>query len=902
MALRILGDSSGASYLGIARQKLAALEKTRLRSGQRELHKTFYIGETRILLRSADYGTLIEIDTLLHGKFFIVFVTGASLFGLDWRRLSPLADGTYKAYEKRLLETDSLVVHRYAPDKHISLPREIGTVENKYKKIEELEIGIEHSVGLYHERVLIYKNGFGIFITDGENTSQYVYGASALNISRESGEVAVSGREESSWNGCDSLLTTLVPIYGEPEPVRKWVPKVFAGLPASGYGIGEFVYGTEEEYGEYVEVVYAGGFTDLTQTENPLNHGVAEILWKLGKETDDPIRKMYCYTGLRNDNAPRDSFSDRTGFTGNFSQKYYNDLSGRLLGPTCIYDISQLGDEPTLIKHYGYFMGNDTIVSIVVSESSGKGYLYINGSHAETFEGYRWHSTSIDGNVLALCSVSALIVADFGVGKPFDGSTREGLEPVIRKLKSETAALSLDGVVVPYYQEEDVAAPVNVHGRATKTIPGRDVTFDAAMGGIEHLYPIGIAAGASGWKLTIEQIGDTFVAKGRRWEDECFDSASYTLLTRNADSSKYSVTVDGQPFEADSFDALAQKLPYFLALFTDVDPHEIVLAEWSSSGVPRSITASSGVGVFASTIQRAGILILGPLIEGYGCGENAYEITPNGKAPFRWSLSDGTLHGCSGEEIESESNDSIVDVRAEATCKGYVTLQVEDSCGYTYSRDIPAEPSPLGISGPTVAAVGEFYSAGGGIGPYSLSFSAGSIDEESGELLSISACSAPGERRTGFVRVTDSCGEQAEKEVVLPGGVWVLVEDNVRLETYSAASPSCWCIETLVNGASMEKITWAPYCSTITCAMYGFEAGDSDCDSDTVYVGGLPDECGNAPLSGYSGSGDWECFVAPGYSGDCGLVRYYPTPAYSVILGYRGYGRYSKDVFEWQCP
>lgn len=82
---------------------------------------------------------------------------------------------------------------------------------------------------------------------------------------------------------------------------------------------------------------------------------------------------------------------------------------------------------------------------------------------------------------------------------------------------------------------------------------------------------------------------------------------------------------------------------------------------------------------------------------------------------------------------------------------------------------------PLSITGDGDCNVGDFYSGGGGIGPYSYSFSAGSINSVTGEILSISGCGAPGTDRFASVSVSDSCGSAASLEVRLPGGTWVLV-------------------------------------------------------------------------------------------------------------------------------
>ena len=56
------------------------------------------------------------------------------------------------------------------------------------------------------------------------------------------------------------------------------------------------------------------------------------------------------------------------------------------------------------------------------------------------------------------------------------------------------------------------------------------------------------------------------------------------------------------------------------------------------------------------------------------------------------------------------------------------------------SSDVPT------VSGDGDCNVGDIYSASGGIGPYTWSFSGGSIDQF-GEITAIDACSSPGDPR-----------------------------------------------------------------------------------------------------------------------------------------------------------
>ncbi|HBR16547.1 MAG: hypothetical protein A3G39_06875 [Deltaproteobacteria bacterium RIFCSPLOWO2_12_FULL_43_16] len=78
------------------------------------------------------------------------------------------------------------------------------------------------------------------------------------------------------------------------------------------------------------------------------------------------------------------------------------------------------------------------------------------------------------------------------------------------------------------------------------------------------------------------------------------------------------------------------------------------------------------------------------------------------------------------------------------------------------------EPATVTLSGPDAPTNGSQYTASGGTEPYAWSISKGSITQSG--VVTVS-----GQCGTATITVKDSCGNQATKDVRLPGGAWVLV-------------------------------------------------------------------------------------------------------------------------------
>lgn len=140
------------------------------------------------------------------------------------------------------------------------------------------------------------------------------------------------------------------------------------------------------------------------------------------------------------------------------------------------------------------------------------------------------------------------------------------------------------------------------------------------------------------------------------------------------------------------------------------------------------------------------------------------------------------------------------------------------------------DPPELFIAGSDEPAVGNFYSAAGGVPPYTWTFAGGTISDE-GEILSLTSCGGPDNGgAVGHVTVTDDCGQSASIEVRLPGGHWSTISTvNVATGTHAG-----YCDE--VSGGSRTAYSVA---SNLPNPSYY-----SSCAEASAYNSG----CGHGPI------------------------------------------------------
>lgn len=157
-------------------------------------------------------------------------------------------------------------------------------------------------------------------------------------------------------------------------------------------------------------------------------------------------------------------------------------------------------------------------------------------------------------------------------------------------------------------------------------------------------------------------------------------------------------------------------------------------------------------------------------------------------------------------------------------CDGTSNLVATTACNQRAEVDLEDQLVELELSGTDTPVVGTDYDASGGIPPYVFSFDGGTINPETGEILTIDACGAAGTPRWATVTVTDDCGTTAELEVRLSGGVWnqVLFErqgSDCLGSTSQTNSPALYFGKNrsrvlygfvIISGSNCNSCSWVP--------------------------------------------------------------------------------------------
>lgn len=277
------------------------------------------------------------------------------------------------------------------------------------------------------------------------------------------------------------------------------------------------------------------------------------------------------------------------------------------------------------------------------------------------------------------------------------------------------------------------------------------------------------------------------------------------------------------------------------------------------------------------------ILAPGETVEyNYGCDDDP-----------RWSISCGEIDRRTG----------LIKNLDECKCNATVTVTVDTSCG---DPDESTENNPgfstLTLSGSDAPVVGDIYSVSGGVSPIIFSFDGGTIDSETGEILSITSCGgSSGNGAGGSVTASDACGQTASIDVRLPGGNWVTtnVEDfpefNNSNQAYSVTTESTNIQYIEYYNMSTYHITKekgpaANYNAT-SCSNAGlsqeFNENGFCCIPDVADV--------MVSMESYPDSNSYGTVLSPSFSGDDGCYAY-DIPAQE--LNFRTFKRITR---EWQC-
>jgi hypothetical protein len=170
------------------------------------------------------------------------------------------------------------------------------------------------------------------------------------------------------------------------------------------------------------------------------------------------------------------------------------------------------------------------------------------------------------------------------------------------------------------------------------------------------------------------------------------------------------------------------------------------------------------------------------------------------------------------EENSTTSSDIVICDEADTTEPSDIKI-CEDDLRLIASVNPCEVATTLSVFISEPVAVGDFIIGSGGVEPYSYTFDAGSVNASTGEILSITACSAPGEIRQGVVRVFDSCGNSTGVQTRLTGGQWDLITDTTHNPfftddgdegccTFGGGGDPCNGVSSITTGSQRFDETW----------------------------------------------------------------------------------------------
>ena len=413
---------------------------------------------------------------------------------------------------------------------------------------------------------------------------------------------------------------------------------------------------------------------------------------------------------------------------------------------------------------------------------------------------YHSHSVSRDGTILAVfegeSTIQNVSVFDlFGKRVPVFGA--EYTSTAITELRVSDVVSrvgALTGCIIPYRAEGFVPLelPYELNSSAASHYTGSDYTdYLSSLAWLSFI--VTSAGGLLIRKITCDNGVD---AEFEITHDECFDS---------------SVVIDDPLIRFDT---------------------DKLIGSWNAGGSVRGLVRGSFSG--SGDTRR---------FEGIGNGDMLVVTSPTVLGLSVDAL--GYIHASGGNDILIPGS-CMLDVGTafivDPECCPGDTVTASTSCGQSGSFDIP-DAAPVTCSGPEDCTVGDVYVGGGGVPPYTYSFGGGTIDPDTGEILSITACSGPAADRFAEVTATalGCSGGSGSIEVRLPGGVWV--------ET-SRPQSSCWvpaaenfnCV--IISGGSKTE-------------QHGFTAS-------LAQPGNCPPDCSYPPFGGkymvlYTVNYSWQC-------------------------------------------
>lgn len=736
----ILQDISCDKYLGFAKCKLYQLEKTRSDLRLPSLSRRYYVGLFIVDITTDEFDRTIRITCT--GDFQIIFHNGTEewLFNYETNKLFKVSDSVVSGEYSQLW-----------PGAVVDENGQISTIsKGKAKTTSFVSKPLSAGAVPTLDAGLAIVGGKVLAGIDAEILTSFPpSGLLVENISERNGLANIEVSRSDLWNG----INTVEGISFNPRSPQgaacpyHWTPRIWHsdpgnlwdGIPAeytTGLYYGAEAYGPADET---IKVVYGGQLDDRTGDD-----GVCEIVTQIDNQS---LNHAFFYI---NDSwtANRDTLSDVLEVVGGEEyRKAYNWFPEGI--SAAVFDIEyEFANQPDV--HFWSYDNSITVRCGVVS-SDGKNYtlhrfaggLQLFASGAD----YICHSVSSDGKLVVV----------------FTGAETIETATVYDLTNSKETSVSVagkgfvEGEFIPVAQHEqalpDFDEPIVLDDLGT---PG----LRSFMGGINYAFPLTYAGSLSGWKITVDKEGATFVGTGQLVHDDCFESV--VTVIRPVDGGNlnrtHSVTIDGEAYTAGSFGGLIEVIPYGWYLADGNHGwSEIGIGNWQGNQFAQCHSCVAGDNTVVDELE-------------FTPGAIAHFVDDHLEPPDNFTGQVAWENTTTGPVEGWEYPDTT-----KVDCSGNVTVSAIDACGHSQELEVAGEIAELNLSGVDEPEVNDTYTASGGTEPYEFSFD-GVAANVGGSVATITGVIDCGGSQNGGavgrVTVTDACGQTAYIDVRLPGGYW----------------------------------------------------------------------------------------------------------------------------------
>lgn len=228
--------------------------------------------------------------------------------------------------------------------------------------------------------------------------------------------------------------------------------------------------------------------------------------------------------------------------------------------------------------------------------------------------------------------------------------------------------------------------------------------------------------------------------------------------------------------------------------------------------IPIEVTAGEGIDRVMVFAHSSLAIYSTPL----GYPDGTLQVVGGAKSPIVWAGARLV------DPMDQETVATGIYALLVSSCDEDVTVTATDACGRVATTEVSLTLEALELSGTDEPQVGDVYTASGGSAPYSYGFTGGSIDAETGEILSVTSCGGPdGNGGVAAVTVSDDCGGSASITVRLPGGSWSTVVTECEFDPCEGCSGyyDHTYQHVIVTGATK---TTNYYCAVSLASPYGY--------------------------------------------------------------------------------